>query len=160
MPAGVVAAAPIIGPAIGAVGSLAGGIIGNKAQKNATNASLQAQREALAYEKEKDAQRKAEYDKAVEVYKQQQDAWQANRRAILGRYGVHLPDQAPGGMVGGGMTTPPPRVTLGSIAGAQPPPMMGGMSGASPAEAPMAPQPPPGDTFDWQDWSRYAPIQR
>lgn len=75
---------------IGAGASVLGGVLGMKGAKSASNASLQAQREALAYEREKEAARKAEYDQAVKRHEAQTAAWEANRRGLLGRYGLPM----------------------------------------------------------------------
>jgi hypothetical protein len=152
--------AAIAAPAIGAAGSLAAGVLGSRAQSKATDASLQAQREALAYEKQKDAERKAEYDKAMKMYQAQMEAWQGNRRALARRYGINVPEPSPmpgpgpggpmpGGAVPRGIAPRRSALTLGAIAGQAPP-----------QEAPMMPQAPMDvDPSGWEDWSRYAPVR-
>jgi hypothetical protein len=151
MPAAALPAITAVAPLVGTLGA---GILGSRSQGKATDASLQAQREALAYEKQKDAERKAEYDKAMKMYQAQMEAWQGNRRALARRYGINVPESAAG--AGAGSASSPggavPRaLTLGAIAGQRM---------AAPQQAPMMPQAPMDvDPSGWEDWSQYAPVR-
>lgn len=144
------AAAPVVQAGIGAGASLIGGLLGSHSQNKAMKASEDARREALAYERERDAKADAERADAKAYFRQQQQAWQANRAGILSRYGIHVPS---GGQGGGSP------VTLGAIANA---PRMAGLGGPSPM-APQAPQSiatpsQDGGMGNWQDWSRYGAV--
>jgi len=161
MPGGALAA-----PLIGAGSSLIGGILGNKAQSNANKANQQAQSQALAYEREKDAKAEARYkeDKARYEFAQQQ-AWKM-KQGVLSRYGIHLPDM-PQFQGGGGPPGAVPRapVTLGAIARAVPPQSAGmpapmapdGSQALPPGVGPQGPaQGPSEDPFDWARWGNAA----
>ena len=92
---------------ISAGGSLAGALIGSKQSGKATDASLAATREALAYQKEKDAQSRADFAKAMMAY-------EANRNALLQRYGISIPDYGAAPQVSSGG-----QMSLSMPAGAQ-----------------------------------------
>jgi hypothetical protein len=114
---------------------------------------MDAQNQALAYEKEKDAQRKAEYDQAKAQFEQQQAFNWKIKQGVLARYGVKLPDM-PAGPSQGAPGRPP--VTLGTIAG----PARGMMPSNATQDAPppgVAPQGPmQAPTLEgWEDWRKY-----
>jgi hypothetical protein len=105
---------PLIGSAlIGGGAQLASGVMGGKAADKAAKTQLQGNREALAYQRESEAGRRADYEKANAAYQAKWDAWNNNRMALLNRYGVDIgsspaparpagpsmaqPAQAPGG---------------------------------------------------------------
>jgi hypothetical protein len=120
-------------------------LIGKKGNKEASDASLTAQREALAYEREKEA-------KAEAAYKMRMDAWNRNRQGILARYGI-------GGGAGGG------QMNLGALVGRggppMPPPEAGGMSAhGGPGMPGGMPPPQPMDLENWNDWGRYAAVPK
>lgn len=76
---------------IAAAGTLGGAALQSRSQGKATQAQSQANQQALQWEREREAMRKAEYDKAMDLYRQQFDAWNAGRSALLARYGVEAP---------------------------------------------------------------------
>ena len=80
----------VIAAGITAAGALAGGALASRASNKATDASSKANAEALAYTKEQEAARRAEYDRATEAYQRQWEAWNAQRMALLERYGVDV----------------------------------------------------------------------
>ena len=83
----VIAALPY---AIGAAGTVAGAVIAKKSADKATKASATANAEALAYTKEQETGRRAEYEKATQAYQRQWEAWNGQRMALLQRYGVDV----------------------------------------------------------------------
>jgi len=87
MPAALVAPA-VISAGIGAAGSIAGGLIQSHSQNKATNAQMQANREALAYQKEQEALKQANYQRRY-------DAWNTSRNALLKRYGIDIGTPTP-----------------------------------------------------------------
>ena len=64
------------------------GYASSQASRNATRAQSQAAANALAYEREREAARKAEYDTAMGKYRTRVAAWQRRRDQLLGHYGV------------------------------------------------------------------------
>jgi len=100
----------VIAAGIGAAGVLGGSIISSRSSNKATQASADANKQALDYTKEQDAARRAEYDKAMTAYQAQWEAWNAQRMGLLQRYGVNVtgmspqqpqqqPQQGPGSLV-------------------------------------------------------------
>lgn len=84
-------------PAIAAVGSsVVGGVVQSRSQGKAMDAQERANREATAYAREQDKKRE-------EWYRQQYQAWQARQKLLMQRFGLSLPEQAPGGPMPGGM---------------------------------------------------------
>ena len=151
---------PAAAIAVPAAIAVAGMIAQHKSANNAKKENLTAQGQALAYEREKDAARKKEYDEAKGIYQQQQQfAWKM-RQGVLGRYGIHLPDMPQNGPQGTQVTAgaiPRPPVTLGTIASAGPPTGQMAAPGGMPAQTP--PMGAPGDTLDnWNDWRKYAAV--
>lgn len=73
-------AAAVIVPAVAAV---AGAVISSRSANKATKAQSQAADAALAFERQKEQQRKAQYDKSFAM-------WDASRRALAARYGIDL----------------------------------------------------------------------
>lgn len=145
---------PIVGAA-----AIAGGAALYSAHKQSSSADKAnkaqqgAQNEALAYEKQKDAEAKARYDEAKARYDfSQQQAWKM-KQGVLSRYGIHLPDmpqyQGQGGQPG------PQRapVSLGTIARAVPQTPSAMTIGGLPPGAAPAPHP---DASNWDDWRQYA----
>lgn len=81
---------------IAAVGTLGGAALGGKAAKEAAKIQLQGTREALAFQREQETARRAEYDKAMGQYEAKWGAWNASRNALLQRYGIDVgPAPAP-----------------------------------------------------------------
>jgi hypothetical protein len=101
------------GGLISAGGDIAKGILGGKAADKAAKTQLQANRETIAYQREQEAARRGDFEKANTAYQAKWEAWNANRMALLNRYGVDIgstpaparpaapamaqPAQAPGG---------------------------------------------------------------
>ncbi len=120
-----------------AVASLAGGALASKSANKASKLQAQGQDKALAFEREQEAARKAEYDQAKAQYQQQMDAYQQARVAALRHYGVDVPDYTPAGgpgrpQGGAAMGTGRAPITLGSIAGTMGQPEMTDLGGGSP----------------------------
>jgi hypothetical protein len=80
----------VVAAGIAAAGSVAAGAMGSRASNKATTASAKANSDALAFQREQEAGRRAEFDKAQGRYEQQWNAWNANRNALLQRYGVDI----------------------------------------------------------------------
>jgi hypothetical protein len=98
-----------------AAGTIVAGYLAKKGSDKATDASSKANAEALAYTKQQEATRRAEYDKAMELYKAQYEAWNGQRMAYLQRLGVDVsgiqapPMQSPTAappLTGGGRVDP------------------------------------------------------
>jgi len=66
------------------------GYASSSASRNATRAQREAADRALAFEREREAARKAEYDAAMGKYRTRMSAWQRRRDALLERYGVEV----------------------------------------------------------------------
>ena len=79
-----------IAAGIGAVGSLASGYLASRSANKATKAQSQSNAAALAFERERDARRQANYEAAMGAYRNQWDAWNQGRMALLQRYGVDV----------------------------------------------------------------------
>jgi hypothetical protein len=146
--------------AVPAIAAVAGGLIQHHAQGQANKASKQSQQTALDYEKQKDAERKKEYDEAKRRYDfDQQQAWKM-KQGVLSRYGITLPAlaQFQGGQPGNPGAVPRQPVTLGAIAGIP----RGMMPAAATQDAPPPGVPPQGPSGgppqDWSDWRQYAAI--
>lgn len=120
----------ISGPA-----SIISGVMQSRSQNKATEAQSKATAAALAYEKEKDALRRSQYEQAW-------NTWNASRNALLQRYGISLPNQ-PTSAFG----TPPP-----GQGNAVPRPVQAGPT-AAPAGQPVNIN--PGDMGSWNEWNRY-----
>lgn len=134
--------APVIGQGIQAAGQLFGAYMASRGQNKATQASSQATAAALQFQREQEARRKAEYDKAMQAYEAKWNAWNATRTALLQRYGVDVGSAsptmaAPGSNVmgvtsGGSSVAPFAGASLGDII----------TQGAAPQSA-------------WNEWSEY-----
>jgi len=137
----------IAGPIIQGVFGIGGAAVGAHSQNKANDASLQANREAIAFQREQEATRKAEYEKSLAIYDQ-------NRRALLSRYGIDIASFA----------APAAGATTGTMAG----PAAGGAAAPATlsARGPVAPGRPgnlrdiiaagsPEDVQGWSDWKRY-----
>lgn len=140
---------------IPAAASVAGAVIGSRATNKATQSAQQANQQALAYQRQQENIRKAEYDAAVRQYREQWMAWQANRDALLRRYGVDIAPPA--------ASAAPAGPTLGSLIST---PTQPAIAPATPEEAANA-SPASRRTLgymmgggspelgSWNDWSRY-----
>jgi hypothetical protein len=80
----------VIAAGIAAAGTVGGAYLASRSSNKATDASSKANAEALAYTKEQEAGRRAEYEKATQAYQRQWEAWNAQRMALLQRYGVDV----------------------------------------------------------------------
>lgn len=118
----------VIGAGIAGVTQLGGALIGSRAQGNAAKAQERATMRAMALERERDAEARRRYDASQADYQRRLAAYEANRRAVLEKYGarfVDAPGAAPGpaaatpgaapGMVSGGPAGVPGRLTLADI---------------------------------------------
>jgi hypothetical protein len=76
--------------AIQAGGQIGAAYMGGKGADKAAQTALQGNREALAFQREQEAGRRADYEKANTAYQAKWDAWNANRMALLNRYGVDI----------------------------------------------------------------------
>ena len=96
---------------IGAAGNLAGAALGGKAAKSAAKTQAQTTDKTLQFAREQEAAKKLQYEAAMKAYQQKWEAWQAQRTALLQRYGVDIappaqptatgaPTAAPGGPAG------------------------------------------------------------
>lgn len=122
------ALAPEVGAAVvGGGAQLVGGLIGSRAQGKATDANLQATREALAYQKERDAREE-------EMARRQWEAYQVGRNYLLQRYGIPVELPTSGG------AAPTPRGT-GNVEAVM-------RTSATPSGTPPA-------MGKWNDWRSY-----
>jgi hypothetical protein len=76
--------------AIQAGGQIGAAYMGGKGADKAAQTALQGNREALAFQREQEAGRRADYEKANAAYQAKWNAWNANRMALLNRYGVDI----------------------------------------------------------------------
>lgn len=80
----------IIPAAISAGASLGGAALGGKGQKKAAQMQMQSQDKALGFAREQEMRRRQDWQQALMAYNQ-------NRNALLQRYGISIPTQAPMG---------------------------------------------------------------
>lgn len=115
----------VIAAGIGAAGALGGAALASRASNKATDASSKANAEALSYTKEQETARRADYDKANQAYQRQWETWNAQRMALLQRYGVDVsgmqasPMQSPSAapsLMGGGQVDPRTANAIGAAA--------------------------------------------
>ena len=131
----------VIGAGIAAASALASAKMASNAQKNASQSQTEATDKALAFQREQEATRKANFDRAYSM-------WDASRRALLQRYGIELPASAPA-------------ATMGMAAGAAPAGMTSQGVGARPISSPVAAAnlgqiiQQPADLGGWSDWQTY-----
>ena len=85
-------AAAVVPAAITAGGSLISSIIGSKASSNATKAQSTANAAALDYTKQKDAQTRADYERAYNEYLADRANWEQGRAELFQRYGLQAPN--------------------------------------------------------------------
>ena len=88
----------IIPAAIGAASSLGGAALGGKGAKQAAQMQMQSQDKALGFAREQEMARRADWQQAMAAYN-------ANRNALLARYGMSVPNVP---MTGGNMAQPGP----------------------------------------------------
>lgn len=124
-----------IGPAITGAASLGGAAIGGKGANKAAQTQLTASREALAFEREKEAARQKQYEQGLA-------AWSAGRRLLAARYGLNPEEVMPPGSIGA-------PAAAGPAAG--PPAAGGNIRDLLMARNEGVPQ----DIGAWSDWARY-----
>ena len=131
----------IIAAGIGAAGALGGAALSSRSANKAADTQAQAGREALQWEKEKEAQRRQDWEKGMAI-------WNAGRQALAQRYGLDLGSVLPSSAAGAppaGAAVPPgvaQRPAPVNIAGVMP-----GGGGAAPAPVDI------GSTFDWRRYN-------
>ena len=168
--AAVTAGAHLVGSELSARGTRAAGRSQERSNRESLAAQERATEKALAWEREKEAERKREHAMALAAYQAQWNAWNQARAGMMQRYGVNPGPvaQMPG--------TPPsaaPGVTIGGLAGrpAAAPvrmgrPVAGGASMITPTTPPGGLIPPPAppveppitiaDLENWNDWEQHA----
>lgn len=141
-------------------GTAASAAMSSSAAKNAAKVQGRATDAALQFEREREAQRRKEYDDAMVLQKQQWEARQRTRQALARRYGFDLPTyEAP--PAGGSPTAPStsqPKLSLGAMMGAQPNDptrLEASLSDAGPAGAEPAMPQTLGDLAGWEQWQKY-----
>ena len=125
----------IIAAGISAAGALGGAALSSRSANKAADTQVQAGREALAWEKEKEARRRADWEKGMQI-------WSAGRQALAQRYGLDLGDVMPSeaGAAPMGAAVPP------GVA-QRPMPTPGAMAQGGPGPADL------GSTFDWRRYN-------
>ena len=149
MPAAVLAA-PWFAAAVTGAATVGAGALAARASNKATSTSAKANAEALAYTKEQETTRRADYDKATELWKAQWNAWNGQRMAYLQRLGVDVsgmqappmqsPTAAPS-LMGGGRVDPRTANAVGAAA-------QGGQTVADILGRGAEPS-------NWNDWKQY-----
>lgn len=169
------AAAAYIVPA---VASIVGAGIQSSSQKNAAKRQATANQQALALERERDAEERRRYDQQVAMYNQAAAAREHIRRQILRRHGYDVPEPAAAVDPSVKSLAPRPAATsapaaggmsLGSLMGGADSRTMFDSQGGSPSTLMAAPTAAPqdealiprdgktlGDFSGWSDWRRYA----
>lgn len=135
----------VAGPAIGAAGGIVGGILGSRAQNKATEAQERANQQALAFSREQEATRKANYDRAYGM-------WDASRQELMRRYGITLPASTAPTLTAPGAAQASPAGTLGAAVRRPPAQMPTGQTLGQIAQVQAPPEEPQGE---WNDWRRY-----
>ena len=158
----------LLGPALTTGATLAGAAIQSGANSNATAASLQGTREALQFQREQAAAKKAVYDQAMAQYQAHWQGWQNLRMAALKSYGFDVGSVPPGtasaapagslaatGASPGVTTTAPATPAAGNpyaglIATTDP------AAGAAATAVPLATTPAANAApVAWNDWNKY-----
>lgn len=78
---------PVIAAGIVAAGGIAGGVLSSRASNKATRAQQQSTAEAIALERERDAEELRRYNEQREELKQAWSERETRRNALLARYG-------------------------------------------------------------------------
>jgi len=145
--------------AVPAIASVVGGGISYLGSRSANKAQEKASNQAIAFEREREAERKKNYQAAMGQYEARTRYQDALRSALLGRLGFDTSGigmtppiaQTPmGGPPGGAVPRRPmgPQMALPmGPAGAPPPPQQGPMQGQSIRELIR-----PGELSAWNDW--------
>lgn len=79
-------------PVASVVTGIGGALIGRSGQNRALSAQERAATAQLQYQREQDANRARRYDSAMTDYRAEKAQYDAIRRAVLGHYGINLPD--------------------------------------------------------------------
>ena len=133
-----------------AAGVVIAGYLASRATNKATKAASAGTTAALDYTKQQEATRRADYDKATELWKAQWNAWNDQRMAYLQRLGVDVsgmqappmqsPTAAPS-LMGGGRVDPRTANAVGAAA-------QGGQTVADILGRGAQPS-------NWNDWKQY-----
>lgn len=91
---------PVAAAAITAAATLAATKMSSNASGKASRSQAKATDDALQFEREREATRRAEYDRAQKMQQAAWEAREANRLAILRRYGVNTSPATPGASPG------------------------------------------------------------
>lgn len=158
---------PIIGSAlVGGASELAGAALGGKAAKSAAKTQAQTTDKTLQFAREQEAAKKLQYEAAMKAYQQKWEAWQAQRTALLQRYGVDIAPPAnpaaaapPGAAPGGPAAAPGPsggyagmgRAPVPAPSGPGGPQTLGAMA-LSPGEQAQG-SPAMAQIPKWDDWA-------
>ena len=154
----------VLQAAVTSAAALGVGVMRSRSENRAGSAQERAAAEALAYQRERDADSRNRYDAYQREYQERYDQW------LERVYGVRAPDRRRAPMIG----TPPGQtpVVPGAAPGAPPPgavpPGVSPTFGAAPATAPFTVQQsvppmagqqrPPrtvSDIAGWNDWTNY-----
>lgn len=73
-----------IGPGIGVLGQIGGALIGSRGAGKAADKQMQANREALNWEKQR-------YQSALNPYNRDRQRWESGQNYLLQRYGINIP---------------------------------------------------------------------
>lgn len=124
-----VALAPLLPSIISGVGTLGAAALGSRSSNKATKAQSDANTQALQFQREQEAARRADFGRAMQAY-------EANRNALLQRYGLSVPSAPqPGGMGAPGAGPGVPGMAPGQM------PFRGPMQGPRQFAPPQVPQP-------------------
>jgi hypothetical protein len=153
------ATAAVVAPAIiQGASQIASGAMGGKGAKDAAKIQAQTADKALAFERETEARRQENFQKAYNL-------WEGNRRILAQRYGIDLPtsyslnEVSPGGGITGPDVVIPTDTWLGGYGGLDVPPespaanasQQGGNLYGLASQGVTQPL----DISRWSDWSRY-----
>lgn len=104
--------AAVTAAAIGGGTSLIGGAMASRGANKANDAQRRANDQALTFEREREATRRAEYQEALALQKAQYQARENARLGLLKRYGINVPS----GGASGGVPGQASGLTLGRLA--------------------------------------------
>ena len=118
----------IVPAIIGGATQLGGALLGAHGASNAAKAQERAGQRAMDYQRSRDAEMQRRYDAQQADYQRRLAAYEANKRAVLERFGVKYPEAAAGapagapgpaaaspGMAQGGPAGAPSRLSLADI---------------------------------------------
>jgi len=146
------------GPIVSGVFGLGGALLESRQAGRATKASERATEAALAFEREKEASRKASFDAAMVDYNKRLAANDALKAALLQRLGFSMPISTPPIASTPGVPRSLPSIPAGPVRapmalppGATPP-VATRLGGRTLGELI---QPGPGELSAWNDWSNH-----